>query len=432
MSTAVLPKLALPSLFVGLAMAVLSACASAPTGRADRGQALQNTPPLVLISIDAFRPDYIDRGLTPNLKALAAGGAQAQMLPSFPSLTFPNHYTLVTGKVPDHHGVVANYMYDPTYPGATPENRLAYFDKAKGTDGFWWKGATPVWVSAERAGLTAGSVYWPGSQAQIGGVKLELSPAWDKNSTSDTRVQQILSWMDLPPAQRPKLYLLYFDQVDQDGHHHGPDSAELNQSLAEVDAAIGHLLAGMKQRGMAANIVVVSDHGMISVSPDRVTYLSDSLGGLPADARTDPRYDLIYWGSVAMLNAKAGHEADVDRLTHMHFDHMQCWHKGDIPARFQFGRNPRVTDVVCLGEPGWQVGGIRTAGIGTDVGNHGYDPATPEMHAIFIANGPDVRPGVRLATFPNVDVYDFEMKLLGLKPEPNDGNLAPLKPALKQ
>jgi len=280
--------------------------------------------------------------------------------------------------------------------------------------------------------VTVASVYWPGSQAQIGGIKLKLSPEWDKNSTSETRVQQILSWMDLPPAQRPKLYLLYFDQVDQDGHHHGPDSAELNRSLVDVDSAIGHLLDGMKQRGMNANVVVVSDHGMISVSPERVTYLSEALGGLPADARLDPRYDLIYWGSLAMLNARPGHEADVDRLTHMRFDHVHCWHKADIPARFHFGRNPRVTDVVCLGDPGWQVGGIRAVGIGTDVGNHGYDNQAPEMRAIFIANGPDIRPGTRLATFANTDVYDFEMKLLGLPAEANDGDLAPLKPALKQ
>jgi predicted AlkP superfamily pyrophosphatase or phosphodiesterase len=424
-------KSLLPSLLAGLALAVLSACASAPVSRLD-ARLPQDAPPLVLISIDAFRPDYLGRGLTPNLKALAEGGAEGQMRPSFPSLTFPNHYTLVTGKVPDHHGVVANYMYDPTYPGAAPDNRLAYFDKAKGNDGFWWKGATPLWVSAERAGVTAASVYWPGSQAEIGGIKLKLSPEFDKNSTSETRVQQILGWMDLPPAQRPKLYLLYFDQVDQDGHHHGPDSAEVNHSLVEVDTAIGHLLDGMKQRGMNANIVVVSDHGMISVSPDRVTYLSDALGGLAADAKVDPRYDLIYWGSLAMLNAKPGHAAEVDRLTHMQFDHVHCWRKADIPARFNFGRNPRVTDVVCLADPGWQVGGIRTVGIGTDVGNHGYDNQAPEMRAIFIAGGPDIRPGVRLATFANVDVYDFEMKLLGLKPEANDGDLAPLKPALKR
>jgi predicted AlkP superfamily pyrophosphatase or phosphodiesterase len=422
---------ALPSLLIGLALALLSACASGPVSRTD-ARAPQGMPPLVLISIDAFRPDYLDRGLTPNLKALAEGGAEGQMQASFPSLTFPNHYTLVTGKVPDHHGVVANYMYDPTYPGATPQNRLAYFDKSKSDDGFWWKGATPVWVSAERAGLTAASVYWPGSQAEIGGVKLVLSPAWDKTSTSETRVQQILNWMDLPPAQRPKLYLLYFDQVDQDGHHHGPDSAELNRSLVEVDTAIGHLLAGMKQRGVTANVVVVSDHGMMSVSPERTTYLSDALGGLPVGARTDPRYEMIYWGALAMLNATPGHEADVDRLTHMHFDHMQCWHKADIPRRFRFGRNPRVTDVVCLAEPGWQVGGIRAVGIGTDVGNHGYDPAEPLMRAIFIANGPGIRAHIRLPTFPNTDVYDFEMKLLGLTPEANDGSLAPLKPALKQ
>lgn len=423
-----MPARTLLSAFAALLFcAVLSACQGLNGGVAT---APAQRPPLILISIDGFRADYLQRGRTPNLKALADGGARGSMRPSFPSLTFPNHYTLVTGKLPDHHGMVANYMYDPTYPGATAENRLAYFDKKKGTDGFWWKGATPMWVSAERAGLNVVSVYWPGSQAEIGGVRLAHAPEWQQ-STSQSRVDMLLSWMDVPAAERPRASLLYFDQVDNDGHHHGPDSPELNASIAEVDAAVGRLLDGLKARGIAANIVIVSDHGMIDVSPQRTYYISQLLGkdGLPADAKTDPRYDIIYWGSVAMLNPLPGHEAEVDQLTRTHYEHMQCWHKGDIPARYRFGRNPRVTEIVCLAEPGWQVAGF--ADVGTDVGNHGYDPTTPEMAALFIANGPSIEPGVSLPVFDNVDVYSLEMRLLGLRPEPNDGSLKALRPVLK-
>ena len=402
----------------------LSACATLPP------PAPPPPKPLVLVSIDAFRGDYLARGVTPNLQALADGGAVATMRPSFPSLTFPNHYTLVTGKVPDHHGVVANFMYDPTHPADPNDPKAAYFTKSKAGDGFWWQEAKPMWVSAEQAGLKVGSVYWPGSWAVIDGTKPAYALPFEQTS-SEARVDQVLQWAGLSEAQRPKVYILYLNIVDETGHKKGPDSPELNAALTEVDTAISHLTQGLRDRGIDANIVIVSDHGMISVSPNRTTYISNVLGkeGIAPDVKTDPRYDLIYYGSVAMLNPMPGHEAELDKLTRTHFDHMQCWHKSDIPARFKFGKNRRVPEIICLGEPGWQVGGLTS--IGSDVGNHGYDPAIPEMRAIFIANGPDIKPGVHLDTFDNVDVYDVEMALLHLKPEPNDGTIAPIKPALK-
>ncbi len=414
------------TLLVAVTSAVLTACASL------QPSAPPAPPrPLVLVSIDAFRADYLERGLTPNLNALAATGARGTMRPSFPSLTFPNHYTLVTGKVPDHHGVVANNMYDPTHPADPQDPNAAYFTKAKSGDGFWWKEAKPMWISAEQAGLKAGIVFWPGSQAEIDHTRPTYWLPFVKAATNPDRVDQLLKWMDLPADQKPQVYLLYLDSIDELGHKKGPDSPELNAGLAEVDAAIGRLRDGLRQRGVDANIVIVSDHGMISVSPERTTYISAVLGkdGLAPEAKSDPRYDVVYWGSVAMLNPRPGHEAELDRLTKTHYDHMQCWHKGAIPARFKFGKNPRVPEIVCLGEPGWQVGGLTN--VGSDVGNHGYDPSIPEMRAIFIANGPDIKPGVYLDTFDNVDVYDFEMKLLHLKPEANDGTLAPVRPALK-
>jgi len=412
------------SLVIVVLCAGLSACASLMP------QPAAPPKPLVLVSIDAFRGDYLARGVTPNLQALADGGATATMRPSFPSLTFPNHYTLVTGRVPDHHGVVANFMYDPTHPADPNDPKAAYFTKSKAGDGFWWQEAKPMWVSAEQAGLKVGAVYWPGSWAVIDGTKPTYAVPFEQ-TPSDTRVNQVLQWASLPEDQRPQVYVLYLNIVDEVGHKKGPDSPELNAALADVDASIGRLRTGLRDRGIDANIVIASDHGMISVSPDRTTYLSDILGreGLAPDAKIDPRFDLIYYGSVAMLNPTPGHEAEVDRLTKTRFDHMQCWHKKDIPARFKFGKNHRVPDIICLGEPGWQVAG--TANIGTDVGNHGYDPSIPDMRAIFIANGPAIKPGVRLDTFDNVDLYSLEMKLLHLKPEPNDGTLQSVKPALK-
>ncbi len=401
----------------------LSACASAP-----RPEAAAPVP-LVVVSIDAFRADFYDRGLTPNLKRLGDGGAHAVIHPSFPSLTFPNHYTLVTGKRPDHHGMVANYMYDATHPADPADPKAAYFTKEKSGDGFWWDEARPVWVSAERAGIASASVYWPGTQAEIDHTRPAHWLDYDKTTTSNDRVDKLLAWMDLPAGQRPGLYLLYLDQVDVIGHKYGPDSPEINAAISEADAAIGRLVDGMKARGITANILVVSDHGLTSVSPQRTYFLSDLLGrdGLAPDARSDPRYELIYWGSIALVRPLPGGDAALDKLTKTHFDHMRCYHKGDIPPRLRYGHNPRVTEIVCIPELGWQVAGLA---IDQNLGNHGYDPAYSDMNAIFIANGPGIRPGVELQPFDNVDVYDAEMSLLHLRPEPNDGTLGPVKPAL--
>lgn len=415
-----------------LMCALLAACTTLPD--ATPSGAPGSNAPLVLISLDALRADYLDRGLTPNLKAMAQGGVSATMHPSFPTLTFPNHYTLVTGKVPDHHGMIANNMYDPTHPADPADPDYAYFMARKASDGFWWQGATPMWVSAEQSGQKVGIMFWPGSEAEIDHTRPTYWQHYDKAIPATDRVAQVLKWMDLPEGQRPKVFLLYFDMVDEAGHNFGVESPELNDALRQVDTAIGVLRDGMKQRGIVANMIVVSDHGMAPVAEERTYYLSDLLGteGLDPAAKKDPRYDFVNYGTVAMLNPAPGQEALIDRvLVHSHYDHMRCWHKGDIPKRLNFGSNRRIPEIVCLADDGWLVGNLRINGKGYKFGAHGYDPRFPDMNAIFIADGPSLKTGVRLSTFDNVNVYDLEMKLLNLKPLANDGSLAPFGPALK-
>ncbi|MGZ3304331.1 MAG: alkaline phosphatase family protein [Asticcacaulis sp.] len=406
------------SFAAGLALLLLAGCAGLQ--REDIAGAPPEHP-LILISIDAFRPDYLDRGLTPHLQALSEGGVHAVMHPSFPSLTFPNHYTLVTGRRPDNNGLVANAFRDPRRP-----DEIFSTSKPDITnDRFWWDEATPFWVSAEEAGKHVGVEFWPGSQADPQGVRPAYFTPYDKKVTSAARVDQVLAWMDLPPEQRPTAYALYFDAVDEAGHANGPErSAALDAAMIDVDTAIGRLLDGVKARGVVPNIVLVSDHGMAAISADRVYYLEDLL---PPGS-----YEPIYTSSVALIEPVAGHEDEVDKaLIGTHRDHMQCWHRGDIPARLHYGQNPRVARIFCLADLGWLISTTHQRGPGYVAGAHGYDPAFPEMNAIFIANGPAFKAGVELAPFDNVDVYDLEMQLLHLRPEPNDGQLAPLRPALK-
>ncbi len=380
----------------------------------------REAPPFILVSIDGFRADYLERGLSPNLNTLAKEGAVGAMRPSFPSITFPNHYTLVTGKVPDRNGIVANNMTDARRPGEI----FKMSNKAAVRDAFWWDEAAPMWNTAMAAGKKVGVNGWPGSEAPIGGMRPTYYTVFDHDKTDDARVDQILAWMDLPADQRPSVYLLYFNVVDTVGHDFGPNSPEVDAAITDVDEAIGRLRIGLKARGVDPNLVIVADHGMAAISKDRAYFLEDYL---PAGS-----YEALMTGAEAMLNPTKGHEADLDKLTHMTFPHMKCWHKANIPVRYShYGHNPRVAEIVCLADVGWLVADSHANGIGYKGGAHGYDQTAKDMAAVFIANGPSIKAGVQLKPFDNVDVYALEMKLMGLKPEPNDGKLSPLKPALR-
>lgn len=339
------------------------------------------------------------------------------MRPSFPSKTFPNHYALVTGKRPDRNGIVANNMTDPAIPGVV----FAMSNQGAVDDERWWDEAEPIWVTAERAGLITATEFWPGSEAPIQGVRPRYYRHFNMGVPSDARADQLLTWLDLPLAERPVLETLYFDIVDTAGHHDGPDSPEVNAAASKVDAAIGRLVTGLKTRRIVANIIVVADHGMAATSPDRVVYIDDIVA--------KDSFHSLDLGPIGTIYPNPEHEAEVTTALIAPHDHVQCWTKDKIPERLHYGHNPRVAPIVCLPETGWMLTthgrAPKRAG-----GEHGYDNASPEMAAIFIANGPAFRRGVRLPPFDNVDVYPLLARLIGVTPVPGDGNLADLTPAL--
>jgi predicted AlkP superfamily pyrophosphatase or phosphodiesterase len=383
----------------------------------------QAPPPLtILISIDGFRADYLERGVTPNIAALAADGVRAvAMRPSYPSLTFPNHYTLVTGLRPDRNGIVDNNMEDPRKPGVA-------FSMGKADvshDPFWWDEAEPIWVTAERAGIRTGTMFWPGSDLPIRGVRPSDWKMYDKKFLANDRVDQVLAWLDHPPAERPRFVTLYFDEVDTWGHNAGPDSPQVNAALARTDAAIGRLVEGLKTRGLyeRANLVLVADHGMAATSSERVIHV-DAL--LPA-----ADFHSVSSGTSMGLAPTAGHEAEVAKVLLAPHPHMTCWPKDQIPARFHYGHNPRVPPFICLAQTGWLVA-AQTSGATHAVkpGSHGYDADDPLMAALFVAHGPAFRKGAVQPVFDNVDVYPLLARLVGVAPQPNDGRLDDLAPSL--
>jgi ectonucleotide pyrophosphatase/phosphodiesterase family protein 5 len=402
-----------------IAALALAGCMATQSGPPSASVAAAPSPtsPLILVSIDGFRWDYLNRGITPNLSALAASGVRAErMLPSFPSITFPNHYTLVTGLYPDHHGVVNNTFEDAHLPGVF---HMTSKDEA------WWDEGTPIWVSAERQGMRTATEFWPGSEVAIHGVRPEHWEPFNQGKSSDQRVDTLLGWLDAPAATRPQFLTLYFDIVDTAGHHHGPDSPEVNTTIATVDAAIGRLVAGLKARGLSANLIIVADHGMAATAAERTVVLDDYI---------DPTVAHVVFADavsgVDFPKTPAGEAAEA-RLVGSH-DHMTCWKKADVPERFHYGSNSRVPDVVCAAQVGWLIETREEMAHHRYplLGEHGYDNAAPEMGALFIANGPAFARGEVVKPFPNVDVYPLMIHILGLKGEPNDGHLSDVRNVL--
>ncbi|UVO49829.1 ectonucleotide pyrophosphatase/phosphodiesterase [Sphingomonas sp. SUN019] len=383
----------------------------APAANAAVAAAAETGAPVtILISIDGFRPDYLDRGVTPNLSRLANEGVTGPMRPSFPSKTFPNHWSIVTGLTPDHHGIVANNFEDAGHPEEP-------FTMAS-DDPFWWNAAEPIWVTAEKAGIPTATMFWPGANVAWGGTRAK---AWPNDVTGGTRphdwqqfnqvipgaqrVRSVIDWLRRPAATRPRFVTLYFDTVDTAGHTFGPGDPRTTQAVADVDAQIGELVTGLAGLRQQANLVIVADHGMAATSSDRTIALDKVVA--PADAR------IVEAGPYASFVATPGREAAVDAALLKPHAHMECWRKDNIPAHFAYGRNPRIPPYFCLAADGWTT--VKTAPAKPWTGgNHGYDNRLPDMRALFIASGPAFAKGKRVAAFDNVDVAPLLRDLLGL------------------
>ena len=398
---------------------LLAGCARVPSRSI--GEA---TTPLLLVSIDGYRADYRDRGLTPTLDQLAAGGVRAQyMRPSFPSLTFPNHYTLVTGLRPDRNGIIANIMED----ARIPNERFSSGNRTAIGNARWWDEATPLWTTVQRAGGRAATMFWPGSEAPVHGRHPDYWARYDRDVADNARVDAVLDWLDLPARERPALITLYFDRVDVQGHYFGPGSAEVDDAMRSIDGALARLLAGLERRGLrdTLNLVVVSDHGMTATSPDRVVFLDDLV----------PREwaHVVMWGVLTGLSPVAEHRDEVERLLLAPHEHMECHRRDAMPSRFDYGSNRRVPPILCLARSGWVISDHATFERKKHFsrGEHGYDIDDADMRAIFVGHGPSFRKGVVIPPFDNVDVYPLLAHLLGVGAERNDGNLANVRAALR-
>ncbi|KXS11995.1 type I phosphodiesterase/nucleotide pyrophosphatase/phosphate transferase [Gonapodya prolifera JEL478] len=385
---------------------------SAPEG-------VRPTPPsqrtVILISLDGFRAEYLSRGLTPNLQALVASGVRAPyMLPSFPTETFPNHYTLVTGLYPARHGIVANEFYDPD-----AKRTFSYVNASDNKEEMWWEGGEPIWIAAERGGLRSACIMWPvGSEAPHKGRVPSYIVPYQSHVSVASKAEIVLGWLALDPPKRPSLITLYVPEVDSMGHTVGPDDALLNTTLVEVDGELGKLFDAVDQRGYGDRVdtVIVSDHGMASTSLDRVIYLSDFVKIDPSwIIRLNP---LLFLYPPDESTLRQLHTALTNASKSTDPPLFSVWLRDEIPFPFHYRNNSRIPPLLLAPRVGWLFGTSRDEhehGGWFPLGMHGYTNEDDRMRAIFLAKGPRFRKGAVVEPFANVDVYGLVAGLLGIE-----------------
>jgi len=377
-------------------------------------------PTVILISLDGFRYDYLDKYRPPTLTALAKSGVRAKwMIPSFPTKTFPNHYTIATGLYPQNHGIVENNVYDF-------REILSMSKRSEIQNPRWWLGE-PIWVTAEKQGQRSAAYFFPGTEAAIGGVSPSIWRVYNGRVPNDMRVDKVLSFLDAPVATRPTMITMYFSTTDDVGHEFGPDAEETRYAVAEVDQYIERLMAGLRKRRIAnkVNVIIVSDHGMAAVDQRNSVVMDDYFDTTDKNL-ADP---IITTGEIWQIFSKSGKENYLmERLKNI--KNATCWRKADIPARLHYSKGRRVAPIVCSSDEGWSMTTRKnwetlqkSDGFPQTRGAHGYDNRYESMRSTFIAHGPAFKRGFVAEPFENVEVYNIMSNIVGLKPAPNDGDL---------
>ncbi|CAO0792982.1 unnamed protein product [Mucor circinelloides] len=384
---------------------------------------------VILISLDGFRPDYLNRGKTPHMKEFADNGIMAKyMHPAFPPSTFPNHWTLVTGLYPETHGIVANLFYDPTLDAV-----FSHSNATSTADHRWWKGE-PIWTTSKMNRKRTGSIMWPGSDTNYNPPDMVVK--YNNTMTTKEKMDVTLKWLDLPYDDRPQIISVYVPQIDQEGHRGGPFGSKMNNFIQEADDAIGYLVQELKNRNLDnhAHIVIVSDHGMAETQESKLIFYDDILS-------QDVLKHVRNREALPLLDLRPSPDAPKDTVkkiynqlhnyTQTNLDaHFEVYMREDVPDRFHYKHSDRITPVVAIPEVGYtfitheefdKKGGFKKGG------NHGYDNLADDMRAIFMAKGPKInrvyKSGTILAPFFNTEVYGLLTELLNIDASPNNGTL---------
>ncbi len=397
-----------------LTLLIAAGCAQPQPGQEATQQPRFNAPEhagkprVVLVSLDGFRWDFPDRFEAPALGRLEKAGARAERLvPVFPTLTFPNHYSIVTGLPPGRHGIVGNRFLD-----RDAGRGYSFRDPDDVEDGSWY-GGQPLWVTAEQRGMTTAAYFFVGTEADVAGIRPTRWHRFSLDIPATERVDTALAWLAEPETTRPHLVLLYFDHVDAAGHIHGTDAPETAAAVRNVDELIHRLMQGIAGLPDGDNVylVVVSDHGLRDLHPAAPFVVDDVVDLTGADYVAGGSFMFLYLADPASAPSVR------DRINAA-WPHGRAYLPSEAPAAWQTGGNPRFGDLILLAEPGHRVVPRLRSGQPADVAGHGWAPEDPAMHGILLMAGPGIPPGTRLPAVANTDVYPLLVRMLGLPAAP--------------
>jgi predicted AlkP superfamily pyrophosphatase or phosphodiesterase len=383
------------------------------------------TTPIILISMDGFRWDYMERTETPNMDHLASVGVQAEaLIPVFPSYTFPNHLSIATGCYPKNHGIISNKMWDPVFEewyyigeGADPVQ-----------DGKWYE-AEPIWVTVEKAGLKSAIYHWPGSEAEIMGYRPSHYYVYDASVSNEEKIDQVLEWLALPPDESPQFIATYFNEANYYGHRLGVEGTALDTVIQGLDQNIGQLIAGLGQQDLLGkvNIIILADHGMVDLDVEKVVFLDDYISMQDLE-----RFSL---GPVSMLDPVEGKIDSLYAALKGAHPNLQVYKKEETPEHLHYNDHRRISPLVCIPDESWYVSThyyFDNYGFGNGyIAAHGYEPDISSMQAIFLASGPHFNKGIRVPRFQNIHIYNLMAHILDLDGVENDGTLDSIPSMLK-
>lgn len=362
----------------------------------------------IVISMDAFRWDYPQMYDTPNLDKIESEGLRTVMMPSYPASTFPNHYTIATGLVPDHNGIVNSSFWNPDR-----EEQFFMGDTTTRYNPAYFLGE-PIWVTARKQGVKSASVYWVGSDVAVNGLYPDYYHPWDNTPrlTYEERIHRVLELLSLPEDERPRLIMAYFDDPDYVGHYYGPRSEETAQMVHYLDSLVGVLYAGIQATGYSdkINLIVTSDHGMTDISDERFICWNDYL-------KEEWCERIVATNPTSIFTKEGCTDSVLTALKDV--EHLYVWTHGNLPDSLDYGTSSRIGDVIVAPEIGWQFAD-KARGIN---GAHGYFPQERDMQVIFYATGPSfVKREVCLSPeFKNIDIYPTLAYILNIKPAKTDG-----------
>lgn len=381
----------------------------------------QSKPYVILVSLDAFRWDYPERHITPNLDKIIDSGVRAISLRScYPTKTFPNHQSIITGMYIDHHGIISNNFINPV------NNRMYRMsDTASVRDASWYLGEA-FWQTAERQGIKTASYFWPGSEVHLKYRRPTYYEEYYHYRPNKERVNQVINWLQLPQNERPHFITLYFSVVDDSSHVYGTDSPQTNLAIQIADSAVGFLEKRLSDIGMhdSVNVIIVSDHGMTEISTDRVVNIEKILEGYNCKLWDDGPYMLIY--------PPKGQLKDVYEKLKSNENHYKTYLKSEMPKYYHYSENPFIAPIILVADLGWSLTKNKGGWLLKEKGNHGYDNNALDMQGIFIASGPAFKKNYKTGTLWNIDIYQLLCKIFNIVPRSNiDGKLERIEFILK-